>query len=36
MTCKNPKKRLGFLEDGKEIKKHPWFNEVNWEDVLRK
>ncbi|SOV17109.1 RAC-beta serine/threonine protein kinase [Plasmodium sp. gorilla clade G2] len=34
---KNPKKRLGSgSTDAQEIKKHPFFKNVNWDDVLYK
>jgi len=32
---RNPKKRLGAgKSDADEIKKHPWFKSINWQDVL--
>ena len=31
---KEPKRRLGSSKkDAKEIKKHPFFKQVNWDDV---
>lgn len=33
---KNPEKRLGFNTDAEEIKKHPWFINVNWDVLVRK
>ncbi|CAG9472541.1 unnamed protein product [Plasmodium vivax] len=34
---KNPKKRLGSgVTDAEEIKNHPFFKNVNWDDVLNK
>ena len=34
---KNPKKRLGAsIADAEEIKAHPFFNSVNWDDVIAK
>ncbi len=34
---KDPEKRLGSGPDGaKNIKKHPWFQGVNWEALLNK
>ncbi|CRG97095.1 rac-beta serine/threonine protein kinase, putative [Plasmodium gallinaceum] len=34
---KNPNKRLGSgITDAEEIKKHPFFKSVNWDDVLNK
>lgn len=32
---KNPKKRLGFNKSD-EIKKHPWFQGVHWDRILRR
>jgi hypothetical protein len=32
---KNPKTRLGVI-DKSEIKKHPFFKGINWDDVLNK
>ena len=32
----NPKKRLGYGEDGaKKIKQHPYFKDVNWDNVWK-
>ena len=33
---KKPEKRLGFLEDAKELKADPWFKDLNWQDVYEK
>jgi serum/glucocorticoid-regulated kinase 2 len=33
---KNPEKRLGTKEGAIEIKKHPWFAGINWNDFLEK
>ena len=34
---KEPKKRLGGgVEDANEIKSHPYFSDVNWDDVYHK
>jgi hypothetical protein len=34
---RNPKKRLGAgPSDSEEIKSHPWFADVNWDDVYNK
>ena len=29
---KDPAKRIGYV-DTYDIMKHPWFNDVNWDDV---
>ena len=31
--CRNPNQRLGAKEDAEEIKRHPWFKDINWDDV---
>lgn len=34
---RDPKKRLGAgPEDAEEIKKHPFFKNINWQDVLQR
>ena len=33
---KNPKKRLGFQSDFKEIVQHPWFKEIDFQKLLLK
>lgn len=33
---RNPKKRLGGIQDAEEIKKHPWFNIIDWDKVKNK
>jgi len=30
---KNPEKRLGALKDAEEVKSHPYFKGINWDDV---
>jgi hypothetical protein len=30
---RNPKKRLGYESDGEDIKKHPFFKGLNWNDL---
>jgi hypothetical protein len=32
----NPRKRLGFERGAKEIKEHPFFASINWDDVMKK
>jgi len=35
--ARNPEKRLGSgIEDAKEIKRHPFFRNVNWNDVYNR
>lgn len=36
LLCQNPEKRLGFERDAESIKEHPWFAEVDWEEVLER
>ncbi|KAL7271789.1 Serine/threonine-protein kinase [Rhizina undulata] len=33
---RNPKHRLGATHDAKELKSHPFFNDVDWNELLRK
>jgi serum/glucocorticoid-regulated kinase 2 len=33
---KDPKKRLGSIRDADEVKNHPWFQGINWEDLKDK
>jgi hypothetical protein len=33
---KKPSDRLGARGDGEEIKKHPWFKMINFQDLLEK
>ncbi|CAD8166532.1 unnamed protein product [Paramecium pentaurelia] len=33
---KNQSKRLGSKEDAEELKKHPWFINVNWQQVIQR
>lgn len=33
---KDPEKRLGRENGAADIKRHPWFEGVNWDDVLRR
>lgn len=35
LFVKNPKKRLGF-NGAQEIKTHPWFDKVNWDNIYNK
>jgi len=33
---KNPKERLGHRGDIKELMAHPWFSDLNWDDLMKK
>lgn len=33
---RNPKHRLGAKEDAEELKKHPFFDDIDWEDLAQK
>jgi serine/threonine protein kinase len=33
---RNPQKRLGHARDADEVKLHPWFKKINWDDVYHK
>jgi len=33
---RNPSKRLGAKKDADEVRAHPWFKNINWNDVYRK
>ena len=35
LLCKDHNKRIG-LKSKKQIKAHPWFHNINWDDVLTK
>ena len=35
LLCKDPNKRIGF-KNKKEIKTHPWFKNINWDNILIK
>lgn len=37
LLTRNPQKRLGAGPlDAEEVKSHPWFNDINWDDVINK
>lgn len=36
MLVKDPKKRLGAAIDFEEVKKHPWFSDIDWDKLSRK
>ena len=33
---RNPNKRLGGREDAKEVKRHPWFSDIDWNIVAQR
>jgi len=33
---RDPTKRLGVKRDAKDIKNHPWFSRINWQDVYNR
>ena len=33
---KDPTKRLGSIKDAEEVKNHPWFFGINWDDLKNK
>ena len=36
MLNKNPKKRLGINNDKSDLKNHPFFEDINWDDIAKK
>lgn len=36
LLCRDPRKRLGANKDSEEIKEHPFFEDINWEDVFNR
>lgn len=36
MLCRDPTQRLGYMGDANEIKKHPWFKDLIWEEVYQR
>jgi serum/glucocorticoid-regulated kinase 2 len=36
LLVKDPKKRLGAAHDFDDMKKHPWFNDINWDKLAKK
>lgn len=36
LLCRDPRKRLGANKDSEEIKEHPFFEGINWEDVFNR
>ena len=35
-NVKDPKKGLGYLDMAQEIKKHPWYSDVNWVELYHR
>jgi len=33
---RDPAKRLGAQNDAADIKTHPWFKDINWDDALQR
>jgi serum/glucocorticoid-regulated kinase 2 len=33
---RDPKRRLGYKEDGEELRRHPWFQNINWQALYDK
>ena len=36
MLTRDPNKRLGYINDAEDIKKHAWFETINWEDAFNR
>lgn len=36
LQIKNPEKRLGNQTDAFDIKNHPWFKDIDFDDILNK
>ena len=36
LLCRNPSARLGAKNDGEEIRQHPFFKGINWNDVMHR
>jgi len=36
LLCRNPAKRLGVDHDGQEIKRHPFFEGIDWTKIYNK
>jgi serine/threonine protein kinase len=36
LLCRDPRKRLGANKDSEEIKEHPFFEDINWQDVFNR
>jgi protein-serine/threonine kinase len=34
--CRDPKKRLGNSRDSEELKEHPFFKGINWQNVFNR
>ena len=36
LLCRDPRRRLGAGRDSEELKEHPFFSGVNWQDVFNR
>lgn len=36
LLSQSPEKRLGFQKDADSIREHPWFADVDWDDVIER
>lgn len=36
LMIKDPKKRLGSINDLQELKTHPWFKDIDWDKMMKK
>lgn len=34
LLIKTPEKRLGAKNDSEDLKKHDWFKDINWDDLV--
>ena len=36
LLCRDPRKRLGANKDSEELKEHPFFDGINWQEVMNR
>jgi protein kinase A len=36
LLSQNTEKRLGFEKDAESVREHPWFADVDWEQVIER
>ena len=36
LLCRDPRKRLGSQKDSEELKEHPFFQELDWQEVFNR